>query len=650
MKILYYNWVDYLDDEKRGGGVSIYQRNLVRAFAVDPEADVWFISSGISYDMLTATPRWDKVRHGPDENRSRRFEIVNSGTLSPSHHSFGNSIQVDHAPTVAAFFDFIETNGPFDVVHFNNLEGIPAQVLSLKERWPETRVVLSLHNYYPFCAQVNLWFQEKDNCTDFDHGRKCSVCLPPGRADERVIRLANTVAFNLKKRGVRPGTAVFDRLFSPAMRGARKMIRVYMRLRRRKATVLTLQEAPAAAKSGPLMPLKSRPRLFVDRRRDFVAAINKYCDRVLCVSVQVGRIAARHGIDQTLLRTSYIGTNHADNYLTSVPRPSILREDGTVSLGYLGYMRRDKGFYFLLNVLESLPRATSERLHLVFAAKNTDNDALHRLRILSESFASVSFADGYTHDNLDDLLQSIDVGVIPVLWEDNLPQVAIEMHSRHIPLLTSDLGGAQELGDCPEMVFKAGNANSLVRRIDALLGGEITSETYWSGKAMAPLSMPEHVDQLRVYYGIAPDTSGTLDLPGHYEAIEVAEEPVALIGVDLAGGAGLGHMEIPGLFDDLDFAGDLVPMGELSPTPDPDPADDADWARVYGKVNDPDESGEDESFRRLDTDVHGTDHDDDRDFRTVSEPENQPEPAPQVGTISGHAEDIRPASVKIARG
>ena len=59
-------------------------------------------------------------------------------------------------------------------------------------------------------------------------------------------------------------------------------------------------------------------------------------------------------------------------------------------------------------------------------------------------------------------------GVVPVLWHDNLPQVAIEMHARHIPLLTSDMGGAQELGNCPEMVFAALQLPiSVERRIDS---------------------------------------------------------------------------------------------------------------------------------------------------------------------------------------
>jgi len=118
---------------------------------------------------------------------------------------------------------------------------------------------------------------------------------------------------------------------------------------------------------------------------------------------------------------------------------------------------------------------------------------------LSDRFASVLFADGYAHNQLDELLSDVDLGVIPVLWEDNLPQVAIEMHARHIPLLTSDLGGAQELGNTAEFRFKAGDSADFIRKIKAMLDGEVWLEEYWQN-AMAPYSMDDHLRELKDVY------------------------------------------------------------------------------------------------------------------------------------------------------
>jgi glycosyltransferase involved in cell wall biosynthesis len=486
MKILYYNWVDYLDDEARGGGVSIYQKNLLAEMHDDPSIETTFLCSGISYDLFANEPRWEQIKHGRNDNRTKRYEIINSGVLSPSHHSFGNPAQIKHTPTTEAFFDFIEQRGPFDIIHFNNLEGLPATVLELKTRWPETRIVLSLHNYYPVCPQVNLWHQERENCVDFKDGRNCEHCLPH-RADEKVIRLANAVAFNLKKWGIRPGSRVFDRLFMPTMRIAKRLIR--------------LTKPAAQRKRKPRLLTRLRPTFDVFRthRLEMVRLINDNCDRVLCVSDRVGAVAEKFGVNPGLLRTSYIGTSHARKFAETQPRPALLGPDGSLTLGYLGYMRMDKGFYFLLDALEGLPKETAQKINLVICARKTDERTMDRLLKISEKYKSISYANGYSHDQLDALLQDVDVGLIPVLWEDNLPQVAIEMHARHIPLLTSDLGGAQELGRARTMVFKAGSIKSFHIRINNLLAGKIKPGPYWRG-AMTPVSMAEHVQDLRNIY------------------------------------------------------------------------------------------------------------------------------------------------------
>ncbi len=494
LRILFYNWVDYLDDEKRGGGVSIYQRNLIRQFDAREDVECLFLSSGISYDVFPAPPRWEQVRHGPAEDRHRRYEIVNSGVLSPGHLSFGNAAQVDQPDTVEVFFDFLRRKGPFDVVHFNNFEGLPVSVLKLKEAFPQTRVIFSMHNYYPVCPQVNLWYQERENCTDYDKGRKCADCLPH-RVDPRIVRLADAVAYVLKKRGIRPGTRLFDGAFGPGMRLAGRALRFYQRRVRQPFS----PSGPLPRQRGPLRQLEGPGLAFRRRREEITRYINTYCDAVLCVSGRVGEVARRFGISERIIRTCYIGTREAQKFHETTSRPALCKPDGTLTIAYLGYMRRDKGFYFLLDALEAMPDDMAARIEVVLAARMADQATMDRVTRLGDRFRAVFHTDGYTHDGLDAILADVDVGIVPPLWEDNLPQVAIEMHARHIPLLTSDRGGAQELGRCPEMVFKAGDVADFHRRIKAVLDGRIDAGSYWAG-AIPPRSMEDHVEELIAIY------------------------------------------------------------------------------------------------------------------------------------------------------
>jgi glycosyltransferase involved in cell wall biosynthesis len=482
MRVLYYNWADYLDDARRGGGVLVYQRNLMAAMDARDDVVAGFFSSGLSYDLPAGPPRWEAVRHGPRTDRHRRWEIVNAAPLAPAHHSFGDPAQIEDRATEAAVCDLVAATGPWDVLHLNNLEGLPVAVLGrLKARFPGLRIVLSLHNHFPVCPQVNLWWQERSACTDFDGGRACVTCLPR-MPDRRMLRLANGLAYRLKRAGLGPGTR--------AVRIGGRGMRALRRLR-----------PPLSALTSGAPPAPARPdgAPFAARRSAMVAAINAHCDRVLCVSDAVRRIALRHGIAPDRAHVSYIGTAEAEAFARTAPRRVPRAADGTLTLGFLGYMRRDKGFHFLLDALESLPASLAARIRLVVAARRGNRATMARLAGLEARLASVDHADGYRHADLDRLLAPVDVGVIPVLWEDSLPQVAIEMHARHIPLLTADMGGARELGRCPDMVFPAGDTAAFRARLERLLVGGVDFGAYWAG-AMPPVSLEAHAAALMRHY------------------------------------------------------------------------------------------------------------------------------------------------------
>ncbi len=483
MRILFYNWVDHLDRQQRGGGVAVYQRNLIAALTAVPGVQAAALTSGLAHDLRPGPPRWAPVATGPEREAARGYEIVNSGLLAPGHSDYGSPAQLSHGPTEDVFADFLHRTGPWDVVHFNNLEGIPAAALARAKQELGARVVLSLHNYYPFCPQVNLWHRERENCTDFDAGRRCVSCLPvvPNR---RVARAALALSSRFGRGGALPGGQALGQALWVALRGA---WRGYRRLRGAGRT-----GTPAAA-PAPVQP--ERAAAFANRRRQMVDLINRHCDAVLCVSDRVRQIAAHHGIAPGLLHTAYIGSREARNWQTTTPAARFLADDGTLHLAYLGYMRADKGFPFLLDALSALPDATLARLRLTVAAQKGAASMMTQMAALAPRLAGFRHLDGYSHDTLDQVLDGVALGVVPVLWQDNLPQVAIEMHARHIPVLASDLGGAQELGRCKALVFRAGDRADFARALEGVLSGAVQPGDYWQG-AMAPVTMNEHLARL----------------------------------------------------------------------------------------------------------------------------------------------------------
>ena len=88
MKILYYNWVQFDDPEKRGGGVSVYLKNLI-SHLVNHNIDVSFLSSGLSYNFIKKKIYIRKTKNQFGQ-KCKTFAMVNSHVMSPGHFSFRN--------------------------------------------------------------------------------------------------------------------------------------------------------------------------------------------------------------------------------------------------------------------------------------------------------------------------------------------------------------------------------------------------------------------------------------------------------------------------------------------------------------------------------------------------------------------------------
>lgn len=476
LRILHYNWVDPADPAGRGGGVRVYAQALMEEQCASGGHDCTALSAGMAYDLSPrAKPRWQA--RGPD-----RFEFVNTRPVAPSHAEFAAKGQIDNAATLALFRDFLQQTGPYDVVHFHGLEGLPARVLALRAEFSSTRFVLSLHNYYPFCPQVNLWWQERAHCDDYQDGARCGTCLPLA-ANPLAVRRAYALETALARVGAPAGSWPYERVLRPALSAGWRALKS---LRSRGPASLVAAEPGAAAAE------------FAARRAEMVTLLNMHCDAVLAVSDRVRDIAHRFGVSKA--RTCYIGTRHADHWARTAPRP--LGGD-PLRLAYLGYMRADKGFFFLLDALERLPDDTLARLHLTVAARKGSARIMARLKALGARLAGLTWYDGYTASGLDRILADVDLGIVPPLWEDNLPQVALELHARHIPLMTSDRGGAQELPGARDLVFRAGDPADFARVLARALSGQLDLVQYWEN-ARVPVGIATHAQELQQIYAGQP--------------------------------------------------------------------------------------------------------------------------------------------------
>ncbi len=475
MKVLVYHWTQDNFPKPRGGGIPVYQRDLVSKLLDFDEIQLSVLSSGSSdlYDFLRPASRIESLpssTSGP-----KRFGLINSPIPSPAALSFGNFLSLRHSETAEIFFDFVIKHG-FNVIHFNHFEGLPAEVLTIKRHLPDIKILFSMHDYYSLCPQVHFLYQGKELCEDSQSGQKCQSCVQVDTQNFSVEKWRTDRLFRLiDKMGLNP----VGRLSMAIKDLAKKIV-----LRRNET-------------NQHLTPPEETFREW----HQIVDLINEHVDYVLPVSDRARQIAIRQGIKPDLLNVLRLGKKEAVHFSECVPpnRPFIMEND-CLTLVYLGYMSIHKGFFFLLEAFERMPSALSKRINLVIAAKSPrDPSVLNRLMALRTKLNQLTHHDGYTHDQLDEILKPGSIGLLCHLWEETGPLTAWEMHCRRIPFLTSDLGGGPEISGCKAMVYKHGNVQEFIEKIKMILDGKITYEEYWKD-SIAPITVDEHCRELLGLY------------------------------------------------------------------------------------------------------------------------------------------------------
>jgi hypothetical protein len=172
-KVLFYNWEPAFAANRRGGGVSVYQDNCISRL-LSRGWQVHSLSAGTAYDLT----RSDPYITTPVDSKTLHvgFELVNSPVVAPAFYShFIDQVTSGESSDRAVanvIISFIRMNGPYEVFHLNNLEGLPAAVLPiLRHEFRDLRFVFFVHNYYLMCPQVNLWKNDSRNCDGKRAGR-----------------------------------------------------------------------------------------------------------------------------------------------------------------------------------------------------------------------------------------------------------------------------------------------------------------------------------------------------------------------------------------------------------------------------------------------------------------------------------------------
>ena len=384
----------------RLGGLVAYVEDLVDEQARRGDEVAYFFSG--RQIPLVGGPRLKRWMRG----RVAMFELVNSPLFD---HGRQPDLELAE-PRVERIFERVLRQTNPDVVHVQELAGVPSSVLEIARR--VAPVVMTLHDYFPLCPNFKLFDSEQRVCLRREIGEDCVATVTADPREPGIIFDA-TLRYELQRR------ALVRRFRTPAVVAGIDGLGTAVGRR-------------AARRAYGGAPARLQPAAF-QRRRDVNVERLNAVDGLVAVSSRVGEIYAQLGVDARRIATTQLPLEHIERL-----RPRVASGQAPVTFATLGGA-------------ESLPKGS--RLLLDAARRLAATADTARYRLVVFGFVDPAIADAlattpgvevrgpFLPRDVDAMLDVVDVGIVPSIWEEAYGLVGMEFLAKGIPLIANAIGG-----------------------------------------------------------------------------------------------------------------------------------------------------------------------------------------------------------------
>lgn len=171
-------------------------------------------------------------------------------------------------------------------------------------------------------------------------------------------------------------------------------------------------------------------------------------DALIAVSNRVKEIYQFNGYTNDNFYVEHIGNYTAEDNFRKLFANRKYKEDlDLISLGFIGNLTYHKGGDILLNIANNIT-------HKIHIYGGIDKGLYKKIKNID----NIVYHGKYSHDDLKSILESIDVGLVLPIWEDNAPQVVFEFLNSGIPVIATRMGGIPDfINDSNGMLFDIEN-------------------------------------------------------------------------------------------------------------------------------------------------------------------------------------------------
>jgi glycosyltransferase involved in cell wall biosynthesis len=149
--------------------------------------------------------------------------------------------------------------------------------------------------------------------------------------------------------------------------------------------------------------------------------------------------------------------------------PLVPSADGRIRFGYIGAFHAQKGLELLVRAFEGLGDQASLHIHgSAFGSPITES---YWQRVQQQAPPGIVFHGPYRNDQLEEILATVDVVVVPSIWFENSPFTIQEAFGAGLPVITANTGGMAELVRHGEdgLLFQIGDADDLRRQLQVVI-------------------------------------------------------------------------------------------------------------------------------------------------------------------------------------
>lgn len=150
---------------------------------------------------------------------------------------------------------------------------------------------------------------------------------------------------------------------------------------------------------------------------------------LLPVSKRVEEIYKESGIENTY-HVAYIGNNTADDYIKYKEDDPEIKEN--LNIVFIGTLTKEKGAEILIKLLENIENKNLN-FHFYGGADKNYLPKCEKMGLINHGM--------YLQNDLKNILSEADLGMVLSIWEDNGPQVVMELLNNNVPVFATKLGG-----------------------------------------------------------------------------------------------------------------------------------------------------------------------------------------------------------------